>query len=227
MEKINIYIHIATMGEYQKIFDELFTKVIESNLVDISNKIFIGIVGDGELIVPKINNIVVKKIGNIEDYEFPTLFEMENDVYNDINNFKILYFNSLGATGNTIQKQSWRAYLSYFNIINHELCIKSLDTHDVCGVDWRTNPSPHYSGNFWWANSSYIKTLPKLDSLNKESSPRVLSVRHNAEMYIGMNNLVNPRVLWQSDISQYARHIHTYPENNYLGKVSNENIIIH
>jgi len=225
--KINIYFHLATIGEYQTIYKELINKIIESNLINKINTLFVCIVGDGNLQSihhDKIENI---KVGNIHDFEFPTLEKIENDISSINDNIKILYFNGLGVTGNTPNKKNWRNYLSYFNIILHDECIKSLDDYDVCGVDWRTNPAPHFSGNFWWSNSNYLKTLPKIDTINKLDSPRVLSLRHNAEMYIGMNKNVNPRILWQSDISQYERHLHMYDESNYIGKINYDNIIIH
>jgi hypothetical protein len=46
-------------------------------------------------------------------------------------------------------------------------------------------------------------------------------------MYIGMNESVNPRILWQSNVSQYERHLHMYDESNYIGKINDDNIIIH
>jgi hypothetical protein len=38
-------------------------------------------------------------------------------------------------------------------------------TNDVAGGLYVENPK-HFSGNFWWANSDYIKTLPTLDPKN-------------------------------------------------------------
>jgi len=224
---INIYFHIATIGEYQVIYDELINKIIESTLIDKVDNLFTCIVGDQELKPINHNKIKNIKVGNITDFEFPTLEKIENDILSTNDNIKILYINGLGVTGNTPNKKNWRNYLSYYNVILHDECIKSLDEYDVCGVDWRTNPSPHFSGNFWWANSNYLKTLPKINTLNNPDSPRILSLRHNAEMYIGMNEKVNPRVLWQSNVSQYERHLHMYEESNYIGKINEENIIIH
>lgn len=227
MGKILSYFHLATIGDYQTIYNELVSKIIESNLIDRVDTLYVCIVGDGDLKKIEHGKIETIRVGNIYDFEFPTLEKIENDILLSDKNIKIFYFNGLGVTGNTPNKQSWRKYLSYYNIILHDECITSLDKYDVCGVDWRTNPSPHFSGNFWWANSDYLKKLPKINSLNKSDSPRILSLRHNAEMYIGMNEKVNPRILWQSNVSQYERHIHMYDESNYIGRLNEENIIIH
>ena len=179
------YFHLATIGEYQTIYNELVGKMIESNLIDKVDTLYICIVGDGDLKKIEHCKIEIIRVGNIHDFEFPTLEKIENDILSTNDNIKILYINGLGVTGNTPNKKNWRSYLTYFNIVKFDECIKSLDNgYDVCGVDWRTDPVPHFSGNFWWANSTYLKTLPKINTLNKEDSPIVLNLRHNAEMYI-------------------------------------------
>ena len=227
MKNITVYFHLATIGEYQLIYEELINQVIESGLINKIDNLFTCTVGDGNLNPIYHDKIKTIKVGNVQDFEFPTLEKIENDISLTDDNIKILYFNGLGVTGNSPYKKSWRNYLSYFNIILHDECIKSLNNYDVCGVDWRTNPIPHFSGNFWWANSKHLKTLPKINTLNNINSPKVLSLRHNAEMFIGMNESVNPRILWQSNVSQYERHLHMYDESNYIGKINDDNIVIH
>lgn len=222
---IKIFLHICTIGEYQKILDELTDNIISSGLLNAANELNICIVGNNT--INKINNEKIKyhNVGNIDEYEFPTLQLIENMANQCDDNIKIFYLNGLGVTNNSNFKISWRAYLSYFNIICYEECIKSLDSYDTCGVDFRTSPVPHYSGNFWWANSNYIKKLPKIQTLNKHDSPRVLTLRHNAEMYIGMCDSIKPRILHQSSISQYERHLYEYHPINYHNKISVENVI--
>lgn len=228
---IKIFLHIATMGEFGKIQTELAHKIIDSLLLKNCDELNICYVGDGEFIkiFPEYDNrfknkIKYHRLGEINEYEFPTLQFIED---NTQDGDKVFYLNGLGVTNDSIYKQSWRKYLSYFNIEKWEECVKALDNgYDTCGVDFRTDPVQHYSGNFWWVNASYLKTLPKIQTLNKENSPRVLTLRHNAEMYIGMNPNVKPRVLHQSNISQYSRHLFTYNEENYKNKISEKDIII-
>ena len=52
---------------------------------------------------------------------------------------------------------AWVKYLCYFNIKLGRDCLKVLDQFNLCGTEWYGN---HYRGNFWWANSQYIRTLP-------------------------------------------------------------------
>lgn len=54
----------------------------------------------------------------------------------------------------------WRQYLNWGVLEKWKTCISALQEHDVAGVNFYMNPSPHFSGNFWWANSSYITKLP-------------------------------------------------------------------
>jgi hypothetical protein len=225
-EMIKAFLHIATMGVYQEIFDEMMAKIIESNILD-KVELNVCIAGDGELIVKDLKNVKVHKVGRVDEFEFVTHQFMEDAINETDENIKVLYFSGLGVTGNTVFKKSWRAYLTYFVVTKFEECIKALDEgYDVCGADWRTNPVPHFSGNFWWANSTYLKTLPKIQTLNKPNSPRVLTLRHNAEMYIGMNPDVKPRILHQSNVSQYERHLQVYDAVNYIDKISIENVVI-
>ena len=48
--------------------------------------------------------------------------------------------------------------MEYFNIIKWKNCVEKLDEgYDCCGVchvEYK-----YFLGNFWWANSSHIKTL--------------------------------------------------------------------
>lgn len=54
----------------------------------------------------------------------------------------------------------WRQYLNWGVIEKWKACVSALQTYDVSGVNYYTVPAKHFSGNFWWANSSYIKRLP-------------------------------------------------------------------
>jgi hypothetical protein len=67
--------------------------------------------------------------------------------------------------------------MSHFVLQRAPDCLKALDHHDLAGVEWGTEPEPHFSGNFWWATSDYLKTLPEPSG--------------NPELWVGQNQ---PRV---------------------------------
>src|SRR4029450_13116940 len=53
----------------------------------------------------------------------------------------------------------WRRLLEHFVIDRWEECVTSPPDHDACGVNWHTDPAPHFSGNCWWAPPRYLPTL--------------------------------------------------------------------
>lgn len=222
---IQIFFHVATINNYQEIFDELYNQIKISGLFEKIYKLNICTTGPNQLRFENSPKINYKNFLELDKFEFPTLQEIEKEIWNFEKNIKIFYLHNFGSTNDTINKKNWRKYLSYFNITQNTICINSLDDYDTCGVDYRLDPLPHYSGNFWWANSSYLKTLPKIKDISNPSSDVILTLRHNAELFIGMNKKIKPRILHQSNISQYQKHIYYYEEKDYLGKINQENIM--
>lgn len=94
-------------------------------------------------------------------------------IWNDsqAQDMKVLYLHSKGITsvmrhlevGNveTYKKYHyWRQFLNWGVIENWRTCHEALRHADVAGVNLMVEPSKHFSGNFWWANSKYIRLLP-------------------------------------------------------------------
>lgn len=91
-------------------------------------------------------------------------------------NMRVCYIHSKGVTsGMRLDKNSinqhknyfnWRHYLNWGILENWKKCVKALEEYDVVGVNFNSNPMSHYSGNFWWANSAYIKNLPNPSKLD-------------------------------------------------------------
>lgn len=116
---------------------------------------------------------------------------------------RILYMHSKGITSverllnlkqypKFINTFHWRKFMESAVIERHEECFKALAEGDTISTNYDEWPCPHYSGNFWWANSDYIKTLesPK-DNVWWESYKQkypdlnTLPDRIVAEMWIG------------------------------------------
>lgn len=93
-------------------------------------------------------------------------------IYNDCQkeDMRVCYVHTKGITsGMKISKDSieqhknyyyWRQYLNWGVLENWKACVSALQEYDVAGVNYYTRPSKHFSGNFWWAKSTYIKSLP-------------------------------------------------------------------
>ena len=49
--------------------------------------------------------------------------------------------------------------MEYFLFNKSNDAINKLKTNDAVGVAFEKIPTNHFSGNFWWSKSEYIKTL--------------------------------------------------------------------
>jgi hypothetical protein len=98
-------------------------------------------------------------------------------------------------------------YLEYFTIHNWKDCVTSLNMNtrptylfesglinqDTGITEWEQNS--HYSGNYWWANASYIC---KLDPNYLYRTDKGWD-RYRSEFWIGTGN-PNRRVFYNTDI---------------------------
>lgn len=114
---------------------------------------------------------------------------------------KVLYFHDKGSYHNNDENKSFRQFLDCY-VLNPQ-CIDALeDGFDTCG--WRLSPvpSPHYSGNFWWARCEYVRTLvhPASMVINSTfievskgiSSALVSQGRYFAESWVSSHPRINP-----------------------------------
>lgn len=62
--------------------------------------------------------------------------------------------------------ENWRQIMNHFTIEQFEICNQYLNNgFDLAGCNYYkrndiTSSTAHYSGNFWWASSNFIKKLP-------------------------------------------------------------------
>ena len=95
----------------------------------------------------------------------------------------------------------------YFLLDKASECIKLLDKYNTVGCNYTKSDTvlAHYSGNFWWANSNYIKLLEKIPDN---------SLRHAAEWWLlSTNNLANSYSIHNSGIDHYKEE---YPTERYI-----------
>lgn len=161
------------------IFDDINFTVVTP---DDQRRIF-AFTGLVESIRPKCNYDFVKSpystddemVANINSEktvtENETMKKIWNNCKNSEENIKLLYLHSKGVTSysNLLKNNNpekfrnyfyWRNYLNWGVIENWRKCYAQLDICDTAGINYRNQPTPHYSGGFWWANSNYIKRLP-------------------------------------------------------------------
>jgi hypothetical protein len=197
------------MGNYQQIVDDIMNRINSSGLIDHVESVRFYYTGP----IPK--NIFFhagKRINflngpNLKDFEFPTLNGLKDFCAHTPGQILYLHTKGVSAPDNECIND-WREYMMYITIERFADCFKALETHDSCGVDVRNEPVPHYSGNFWWANSEHINSLPYPKEL-----PTVLTERHKAEFWVGSSG--SHKSLWDCGIKSNERHLHGYAKEKY------------
>jgi len=220
-----IFIHAAIIGRYKERLEQYLNLINESGLYNEVTNIYITYVGNDHsmfdvTLFDRDNKIILHQISTqLEDYELPT-HSYIYDYCKKHPNYNILYIHTKGITG-TINDciEDWVSYMIYFLIGKWNICIETLKNFSTVGVDLRDYPTLHYSGNFWWATSNHIVSLPEpRDFANIQKYPNPLhSPRHNQEFWICYDKQLSIHgCLWESNINCYERHLHRYPNSNYL-----------
>jgi hypothetical protein len=151
--------HICFDKNGKEIFEEQLKTIRDSGLYDASHTIFCSVLGNKNnyTLPSKYKVIFTSKDGKA--YERPVLEHMYK--HSLTNPGKYWYIHTKGISHFRTKRyepvRDWRVYMEYYLIKNWKRCVADLDNYDIAGVNYATNPS-HYSGNFWWARSSYIKT---------------------------------------------------------------------
>jgi hypothetical protein len=160
--KTIIYLHICAINNWRDIIKKLLDRIRSSGLYDKIDELRYGLLGNYECLQdeilkdPKFINVLWSS--DMKLFETVTLNKIWYAAKDE--EFNVLYLHSKGVTYNGTQPriEDWVEYLTYFNIDNHQLCLDHLQSGaDVVGVHTSTNTMLHYSGNFWWSKSSYIK----------------------------------------------------------------------
>lgn len=228
MNDIAIFIHVAAIYNYQQLYDELFEQIEKSGLLMVVDEVNVCVVGGQKLNIiqsPVINLYIdpdaeFSPESSFKNGEFFTLKKLQEYAQYSSSNKKILYCHLRGiTTPNNPHISTWRNYLIRHNISNFRKAYYILDNYDACGVDLITKDrwphAEHFSGNFWWANSDYIKKLPNISDISKPDSKTILTLRHNGEFWIGMGN-GNLKSMYDVDVDICSRHLISCPKEHYM-----------
>lgn len=220
-----LYIHVCTMGNWKEILSGMYSKVVESGLIHHLTAINVSICGkEKEDVLSILDHSKVNIIVQTEDtsqFERICLSKIhEKSMSEDCN---ICYMHTKGVTKAGNQKvKDWVDLMLYFMIEKFNLCIDGLKEHDTVGIMLNMVPpkymhtcsltdpsmSAHYSGNFWWARSEYIRTL-----ISKIGNAYI-----DPELWIASGTSMKMLSLWQTSVDHY---IDVYPKKLYEGKVQN------
>lgn len=173
--------HIAVIGNGEKIASEQLERIKKSGVYDASDEIFVVVLGEKiPDFISKDKKLNVFYHKNVRLFEYPSLCFMKH-LSKEID-FDCWYIHTKGATSEIKDgpgAANWRKYMEHFIIDKWEICLDFLNNYGAVGVEFnRYNYHDYFAGNFWWAKSEYIRTLPEIKNFD-------LSDRFGAEMWIG------------------------------------------
>ena len=181
---MDIFFHVYLKNDFSHILLSKFKKFKASGLYDKSNKIYLSLFGDIEKhqefltdlkdLYSKIEYVL---IANKEfDNEADTLNFMLKKAEGYEKNTPMLYVHTKGVSHtHPIMKKNigaWVRYLDLYTINKWEECIQGLRDNDAAGGLYESSDPKHFSGNFFWANSEYIQSLPRITSYNIDNYNR-------------------------------------------------------
>ena len=187
---MDIFYHICALpgSDWVEIVKRQTNLIESSGLLNKVDSIYIGFLGKDKSQLDFLvkNNSGKYKIGvfsnYLRNYERLTLNFMYDYSKKQETSKKILYIHSKGITrnkGNDRGVLLWCDIMEYFLIENHDECISLLDVYDTIGLMALNSGKPkhkildephciHYSGNFWWTTTNYIKTLTRISESPKD-----------------------------------------------------------
>jgi hypothetical protein len=152
-KQLIIVYHLFQASGWEQLFSEQMGLLFMSGLLD-KARLIISVNGTSPLpILP--GQIVYRTDGFSEK---PSLL-LAKQYAEEFPDSRILYFHSKGISHPTKNQDDWRMMMQHFILVKWREAVALLDTHDVVGVNWRTFPVPHSSGNYWWANASFLRQL--------------------------------------------------------------------
>ena len=180
---MDIFFHVYLKNDFSHILLSKFKKFKASGLYEKANKIYLTLFGEIEQHQEFLSDL--KDLYSKIEYVLITNKEFHNEA--DTLNFMLkkaesyekntpmLYVHTKGAshTHPILKKNvnAWVRYLDLYTINKWEECLTGLEDNDAAGGFYVEDPK-HFQGNFWWANSDYIKNLPKLTPDNIENYNR-------------------------------------------------------
>lgn len=191
-----IYIHVCCINNWKEIFQQLLFDIKESGLYEKITKIRCVVLKKtyDDLDILRDDKIEILGISDkVLLYEQVTLNLLYEQSF--IKEFNVLYIHTKGVKHNNTNPcvTDWVHYLTYFNIYKHDVCLDSLQTYDTVGVNLQNNPVLHYSGNFWWSKSEYIKKLDRCTVASYNST----------EFWLTEKQLGSHVSLWTSNLNHY------------------------
>ena len=156
---------------HNNIINEQISTLINSGLYNKSKKIYYGCnCHNCDHNLEYLNNYT--KFEKLSSAICPNKPTFENDTINSMIKFAKnsnelfygYYIHTKGTTAKSYSQHAWRRFMMYWMMARNDLCIDILNRgFNTVGVNYTHE---HYSGNFWWFSSNYLKKLDYIQNIN-------------------------------------------------------------
>ena len=205
--------NLENIGTYR--LEYLIKRIEESKTIDIFEKIYIVNIGIPIESTYGLKYEIINYSTNTFLYEAPAINKIQ-DFSSQNPNCNILYIHTKGIRYdiNDQKENDWIDLMLYFLLDKHSDCIQKLnENYDIVGCNYYCKIyhyiQPHFSGNFWWANTNYLKSLNKLDESLKDRNSCEFWLFRNSPIFYTLHN---------SNVDHYLT---TYPKELYQTKIIN------
>ena len=99
--------------------------------------------------------------------EYPTITALRDHCISEVsaNRQAIVFYAHLKSASFSLPDKPayWRDAMNAVVLEHPSICLRALlNGNSVCGTGYKTFPSSHYAGNFWWASCNHVAKLPPL-----------------------------------------------------------------
>jgi hypothetical protein len=178
------FYHVFADGYWQDAAADHFKALETSGLMGQLDDVFLGIVGQPEnrrAVKRELPGVVVAE--DVEGWEQVTLRKLHT--WAKQNTAKVFYAHTKGAWSNSNFATQWRLSMTEDTVTRWQECVKGLDEAQCVGPFWISSVDERhaghkyfFAGNFWWARTDYLATLPRLKNEH----------RFQAEGWIGLKD---------------------------------------
>ena len=183
--KLTGFIHLAAVNHWRAILRSQMGKIVSSGLVEVCDGIKIGIVGADEGILQELD-FLPDKVSvlfcqpGLQQFEFPTLAALQDHCR--LHGGDVWYIHSKGSVNVYNEQHAWRSRMEASILVQHELMREKLAAgYDAAGGFGSTENRWPLVGNFWWARSEHVLSLPDIKQHVDWAD------RWNAEQWLGSN----------------------------------------
>jgi hypothetical protein len=225
--KIFCFIHSCTCSKNgTKMLDYIINVIEKTGFIDVVDHIFIINIG-----IP-INNkygndkyLITNYSENTNYYEAPTLNKLIDFSKENPNNYA-LYLHTKGISFDMDAPQfksifDWINLMLYFLVEKHDDCINKLnEAYDTVGCNYydkNIQNNKHYSGNFWWGKTNFLK---KINCLNEKAYDKAICE------FLVFTNEHRHYTMYNSNINHYHEcyPIAKYSQDSIINNININNI---